>query len=234
MDRHVDRHQVLPPIVTAALPTALPVLPALRPLLPGNGLRRGGVVSVSGGPGATSLLLALLAGTSAVGGWCAVVNLPTLGPAAAAELGVDLERLVVVPSPGRRWAGVVAGLLDGFDVVAVRPPGRVGPGDARRLLGRARERGATLLTVGDWSGAGLRLSVSAPRWQGVGGEGRGRLRARCLTVRTQGRGAAAQPRLARLWLPAPGGGCTAAPAAPAAPFTESGGRAATTAAGTGS
>ena len=188
----------------------LPVLPALRSLFPGDGPRRGTVVSVLGGLGGTSLLLALLAGVSAAGGWCATVGLPALGPPAAAELGVDLERLAAVPVPGPRWANVTAGLLDGFDAVAIRPPARVRAGDTRRLLGRARERGAVLFTAGSWEGAELRMSVSAPRWQGVDEQGHGRLRARCLAVRVEGRGAAARPRLAMLWLPAPGGGCVAA------------------------
>lgn len=196
------------------VPPVLPVLPALRPLLPGDGLRRGGTVSVLGGFGATSLLLALLAGASAAGGWCAAVRFPALGPLAAAELGVDLARLVVVPAPGPRWVSVVAGLLEGFEVVAIRPPGQVRAGDARRLQGRARERGAVLLTAGAWQGAEVRMSVSAPRWQGLDAGGHGRLRARCLTVRVEGRGAAARPRRARLWLPAPEGGCATARTAP--------------------
>src|SRR6476660_8273685 len=78
----------------------LPVLPALEPLLPGAGLRRGSVVAVSG---STSLLCALLAGASQAGSWCAVVGLPDLGLVAAAGLGVALERLALVPDPGSQW-----------------------------------------------------------------------------------------------------------------------------------
>ncbi|MDQ6948456.1 MAG: hypothetical protein M3256_19920, partial [Actinomycetota bacterium] len=48
----------------------LPVLPALRPLLPHGGLRRGSVVSVVG---STSLTLAVVAAASAAGSWCAAV-----------------------------------------------------------------------------------------------------------------------------------------------------------------
>src|SRR5262245_20127568 len=51
----------------------LPVLDPLAPLLPGGGLRRGSVVSVASG--STSLALALLAGASAAGSWCAAVGL---------------------------------------------------------------------------------------------------------------------------------------------------------------
>ena len=42
--------------------------------------------------GATSILLALLAGASAAGSWCAVVGMPSLGLVAAAELGIALDR----------------------------------------------------------------------------------------------------------------------------------------------
>jgi hypothetical protein len=63
----------------------LPVLPALRELLPG-GLRRGTVVAV-GGWGL--LCLAVVAGASAAGAWCAAVGMPQLGVAAAAEAGLD-------------------------------------------------------------------------------------------------------------------------------------------------
>ena len=63
---------------------SLPVVPALRPLLPGGGLRRGSTVAINGqtsipGTGATSLLFAVLAEASAAGSWCAVVGLPRLG-----------------------------------------------------------------------------------------------------------------------------------------------------------
>src|SRR3954463_126996 len=52
----------------------LPVLRALEELLPDRGLRRGPTVAVGGGVGATSLALALAAGPSAAGSWCAAVG----------------------------------------------------------------------------------------------------------------------------------------------------------------
>ncbi|HET7488555.1 MAG TPA: hypothetical protein VFJ85_11545 [Acidimicrobiales bacterium] len=178
----------------------LPVLPALAGLFPGEGLRRGSTVAVAG---ATSLVLALLAGPSAAGSWCAVVGLPTLGPAAAADVGVDLGRLALVPAPGGEWAAVAAALLDGLDVVVVRPPGRVRAADARRLAARARERGAVLVPLGPWDGADLHLSVARSTWHGLA-EGSGHLTSRLLEVVAEGRGAAARPRRARLWLPGAG------------------------------
>src|SRR5207302_7365787 len=76
--------------VSLARERTLPVLPALAELLPEGGLRRGSTVTVLGD--ATSLALALLAGPSQAGSWCAAVGLPSLGLVAAAEVGIVLER----------------------------------------------------------------------------------------------------------------------------------------------
>jgi len=197
----------------------LPVLDPLASLLPGGGLRRGAVVGVSG---STSLALALLAGPSAAGSWCGAVGLASLGVVAAAELGVELERfpLVAAPAGGEEWAWAVAALLDAVDVVLARPPARVNVGDARRLAARARERSAVLVVTGAalaWPEAlDVRLEAESAAWEGVG-EGHGRLRARRVEVVAGGRGAAARPRRAVLWLPGLGGGVAVAPAPVAAP-----------------
>lgn len=135
----------------------LPVVPALESLFPGGGLRRGSTVAVTG---STSLALAVMAGPSAAGSWCAVVGLPALGLVAAAEMGVALDRLALVPAPGPEWPAVVAALLDALDVVMVGAGPWVRPADSRRLVARARERGAVLLVVGGWDGADVRLSVA--------------------------------------------------------------------------
>ena len=131
-------------VVERAGERPLPVLSALSPLLP-DGLRRGSAVAVRGSAG---LLLALLAGPSRAGAWCAVVGLPGLGLVAAAETGVALERLALVPDPGPDWAAVAGALLDAMDVVVVAPRGRVLDGDVRRLAARARQRGAVLVPFG--------------------------------------------------------------------------------------
>ncbi len=175
----------------------LPVLPSLAELLPGGGLRRGSTVTVTG---STSLLLALLAGPSRDGSWCAAVGLPGLGLLAAAETGVVLARLVLVPKPGAQWLAVTAALLDGLDVVVVHPPARLQPTTARRLSARARERGAVLLSTGGWDGAEVALTVLGGRWAGLG-SGHGRLRRGELDVEVTGRGAASRPRRAQVCLP---------------------------------
>ena len=192
----------------------LPVLPALRPLLPGAGLRRGSVVAVAG---SASLALAVVAAASAEGSWGAAVGVPALGPVAAAELGIVLERFPLVPTTGTDgpggWAAVVAALLDALDVVVARPDRSVRPSDARRLAARARERGSVLVAVGGalWPAADVRLTVARAEWVGLGG-GWGRLRGRRLEVVAGGRGSAARERRVALWLPHPDGGV--APAEP--------------------
>jgi membrane protein implicated in regulation of membrane protease activity len=169
----------------------LPVPAPLDALFPDGGLRRGSVVAVEG---SVWLALALAAAASAAGSWCAVVGMPTLGPAAAAEVGIELSRLVLVPSPGTQWATTVAALLDGFDVVLARPAREVRPAEARRLAVRARERRAAIVAVGDWPEAvDLRLRVTGTEWTGLS-SGYGRIAARHCRVASLGRGAAARER----------------------------------------
>jgi len=186
---------------TLAADQVLPVPAAFQPLLPGHGLRRGSTVAVSR---SASLALALVAGASAAGSWVAAVGLPDLGVVAAAESGLALERLALVPYPRPEvWATVVATLLDAIDVVLVRTPSGLRAADARRLSARARERGAVLIPLGTWSEpADLRLAVTASEWQGLG-QGHGRLESRWVEVVAGGRGAATRERRAWLWLPGP-------------------------------
>ena len=189
----------------------LPVVPALAGLLPDTGLRRGSTVAVHGG---TSLLLALLAAATTSGSWAAVVGMPSLGVAAAAEYGVDVTRLALVPHPGAELPAVVAALLDGVDLVALQPE-TLQPAVARRLSARARHRGAVLLSAGAWPGADVELACRRSAWSGPA-SGYGHLQSRRVQVRAHGRGAAARPVRAELHLPAADGSVTPAPTSPSA------------------
>ena len=187
----------------AVLPggAVLPVLPPLRKLLPAGGLPRGSVVAT----GNWSLLcLALVAGASAAGSWCAVAGLPYLGVAAAADAGLDLGRMLLIADPGPGWPQVVASLLDGCELMLLRPPDRPAAPVRRRLEATVRRSGGVLVVAGDWDGAQIRLLVSRQEWTGIGA-GHGRLRARRVRVVADGRGAAARPRARWLWLPGPDG-----------------------------
>jgi hypothetical protein len=166
----------------------VPVSESVQQLLPGGALRRGTVISVEGPPGAgsTSLLFRLVAAASNDGSWVALVGMPDAGLLAAAEAGVSLERVAVIPEPGGHWPLVTAALLDAIDLVVVRPSTRVRAQDARRLATRARDRGGVLLVAGAWP-------ARQGRWEGLA-DGHGFLRARTLDVVTGGRGAAARQR----------------------------------------
>jgi hypothetical protein len=185
----------------------LPVVAPLAGLLPAGGLRRGSTVAVAAGIGATSLLTALLARASAAGAWVGVVGRPELGLVAAAEAGIALERLALIPYPGADLVAVAAALLDGLDLVAVPAQGMRAP-ERQRLAARARQRGAVLLPLGPWPGADVELSCAGVCWQGVDGRaggGAGRLRARQVQVRLHGRGVAPGGRDTALLLPGPAG-----------------------------
>jgi hypothetical protein len=189
----------------------LPVGDALAGLLPA-GLRRGSLMSVSG---SVSLLLALLAASSGAGAWCALVGFPPISAEAAVEQGIDLSRLAIVPAGDTAaqpdsWTTAVGALLDAVDIVAARPPPRLAPGDVRRLAARARTHDAVLVCYLDagaqsWPGTEVHLRAADGDWSGIGA-GYGRLRQRQLTVHAQGRGQAARPRSATLWLPSGTGG----------------------------
>jgi hypothetical protein len=178
---------------------SLSTIPALATVLPGGAMQPGGVYSVQG---AASLVMALLAGPSAEGAWCAVVGMPGFGAEAAARLGVDLDRLVLVPSPGDRWFSVTAALADAVSVVAVAPQSRVGDAEAARLAARLRQRRAVLIVCGAWPRVDARLGVASSRWSGVG-DGHGYLNARELTVVAESR-SWGRERTARLVLTADG------------------------------
>jgi hypothetical protein len=191
----------------------LPVLPALRELLP-RGLARGTVVAVAE---FGLLCLALAAAASADGAWCGIAGLPEAGVLAAAGLGLDAGRILLVPDPGPAWPQVTASLLDGCELVLLRLPrptggttGGTGPAQARRRLEATLRRGrGVLLVAGDWPGAQHRLRVVTQRWTGLG-DGHGRLRACCAQVAADGRGEAAMTRTRWLWLPGEDGGVSLA------------------------
>lgn len=180
----------------------LPTTPALRPLLPDGGLRRGTTIGVAG-TGATSLSFALLAEVAASGAWCAAVGLGSLGLLAAEHAGVALSRFVLVPDPGAEWPTIVATLFDAFEIVLLRPPTRIGGPLQHRMTARVRERQRVLVVAADDT-AGLapdvKLTGATGVWEGLGW-GAGHLRTRQLQVRAEGRRLAGHPRHTTVWLP---------------------------------
>jgi len=207
--------------LSAASERLLPVPPAFVDLVPLGGLVRGSTVATTGGA-ATSLALALAGPTTTSGAWCAVVGLAHLGLLAAAELGVSLERTLLVADPGpQEWAATVAALLDAVEVVLVQPSHTLTPTTQRRLVARARDRGSVLVQAGGhvrvWATQpDLVVTSGASQWEGLGA-GHGRLRARRVEVSVAGRRAATRTRHGVLWLPGSDGHITRAEPLAAAP-----------------
>jgi hypothetical protein len=200
--------------VSSAATRLLPVPRPLVSLFPDGALRRGSTTLVVGAPGrgATTLALALLATASSSGCWCAAAGLSDPGVVAMAELGIDLRRVVFVPRPKAGWAEAAGELLNGVDVVLVRPPGRARLTAARHLTARARERQSALVILADraesWAVAtDVTLTVMAAEWHGAG-HGEGHLRGRRAEVRVSGRGSAGRAVCHSLWLPSGTGAIT--------------------------
>ncbi|MCW2787077.1 MAG: hypothetical protein JWP74_3594 [Marmoricola sp.] len=172
----------------------IPVIthPALADLLQ---LRTGGAYEVD----SASLAMLLLATPSQEGAWSAVVGAADFGIEAAAELGVDLTRTVLVPDPGEHWLEATAALVDVVSLVLLRPPGDVTARAASRMDARLRKRASTLIVWGRWPGSEARISLRSSSWSGVG-EGHGRLTSRRAVIAVQ-RGSA-PARETELWLPA--------------------------------
>ncbi len=206
------------PTLTAvpASERTLPVHESLVDLLPV--LQRGSTVACNGRAG-VSLALALAAAPSREGAWVGVAGLPELGLRAAADMGVELQRLVMVNGDSP-WVDVLAAMIDGFDVILVgervgqragQRAGRLTSGAVRRLQARVQSRGVVLLTVGVPAfGADLQLTADDDQWVGLG-DGHGVATGRRVLVKLSGR-RMPRPRRATMWLPDARGGIVAAPA----------------------
>jgi len=125
------------------------------------------------GVDSASLALALAAGASQAGEWVGFAGCPDFGAEAAAELGVELSRTVLVPDPGEHWLEVTAALVDVLRVVVLRPPASVDARAAGVLDSRLRTRSAVLVVWGDWRRVEARVSVESSQWTGpLAGDGR--------------------------------------------------------------
>ena len=178
--------------VTLAKSRIVPLSEPWASLTPGGGLRRGSTVVVHAQPGlgGLSVGLSLLSDASAKGHWAAVVGVDDPGVVAMSDLGVDLRRVLFVPRPRGAWAEAAGDLLDGVDLLIVRPPSRASHGAARKLMDRVRERGIVLIVLTEprapWPlPADLSFHLVSSRWIMSS-----RLDARYVTLRVSGRGEA--------------------------------------------
>ena len=156
----------------------IPTLPGLCDVVP---LRAGATYAVD----SASLALALAAGASRAGEWVGFAGCSDFGAEAAAEVGIELSRTVLVPDPGEHWLEVAAALVDVLRVVVLRPPASVDQRTAGILDSRLRNRSAVLVVQGPWPRVEARLSTQESGWSGPAA-GAGRLehrRARVLVHR---------------------------------------------------
>lgn len=153
------------------------------------GLARPGTVGVL--DGSPTALLGLLARVTAAGGHAAIVGLPQLGLAAAAEMGAVLDRLVWIPDPGPDPLAVTAVLVDGMALVVLDPAGAaLAPSRTRAITARVRRGpGALVVAGGDWPGADVRVEAAVTGGVGLGC-GHGRIRGLDLAVRIRSRSGA--------------------------------------------
>lgn len=134
-------------------------LPGLADLVP---LHAGATYSVD----TASLALALAAGASRAGEWVGFAGCADFGAEAAAELGIELTRTVLVPDPGEHWLEVTAALVDVLRVVVLRPPASVDARTAGILDSRLRTRSAVLVVHGDWPRVAARVRLEESDWRG--------------------------------------------------------------------
>ena len=137
----------------------VPTLPALTDIV---SLHAGEAYAVD----SASLALALAAGASRAGEWVGFAGCPDFGAEAAADLGIELSRTVLVPDPGEHWLEVTAALVDVLRVVVLRPPASVDQRTAGVLDARLRTRSAVLVVHGHWPRVAARLSTDESVWSG--------------------------------------------------------------------
>jgi hypothetical protein len=160
---------------TAVEVVGLPTPAALHRVLPA--LRVGGVHAVD----SRSLALQMLAAAMPAGGWGAIVGLADVGVEAAADAGVPVDRVVLVPQPGEAWASAVAGFAEVLPVVLAARPARLAPAEAARLAARVRGADGCLLVLGDWPQPASRIRTLGASWGGAD-DGLGRIRTARLEV----------------------------------------------------
>lgn len=215
-----DQIAKISPIVLAG-EHLVPVSEVFHDVLPAGGLQRGWFVKMRGTGSVRALSWGLVAKASQAGGWVAVVDVCGINLSAAHELGVAIERVLVIECPDRtQWSTVIASLIGAVDVVVFgAPQHRVTPSEVRRMVSRARERGSVLFELDDHSDhnrtpgrnsgidAGvhdIEFTTSTVAWNGLG-EGYGYVAERHMKVEAAGRRIGGRSRCAHFGLPAADG-----------------------------
>lgn len=196
--------------LVAAQDRVLEVSPGLQMLLPNQTLVRGTTLSFIAqrqSSGLTSLAFALASHATQNGSWCAALGLSDLGLGGVRDLGVDLERVALVPrveADSETWGSVASALIDTCDVVIIRVPrDRAGVKYERvvhRLVTRARQRDAVLFVLSPFAIGDVQFRVTKTHWEGIG-KGHGHLQARQIDAQVSGKASASRERSISLWLP---------------------------------
>lgn len=137
----------------------VPTLSGIAKLVP---LHAGATYAVD----SAALALALVAGASQAGEWVGFAGCADFGVEAAAELGIELSRTVLVPDPGEHWLEVTAALVDVLRVVVLRPPASVSERTSGILDSRLRTRSSVLVVHGQWPRVEARVSIERSGWFG--------------------------------------------------------------------
>ena len=184
-------------------------------LLPGGGIQRGWTTRVDGSASARALAWSLLGEATTGGRWVAAVNVPGISLAAASELGVAVERVLVVRNVSAEvWSSAVGALIGAVDAIVFGAPmHRVRPSDYRQMASRCRERGTVLMELApgpltpsrhrESQGQlqyDLSFHVEPSKWEGLG-QGHGHLQSRVAKVSVAGRRAPGQGRHDHFELP---------------------------------
>lgn len=189
--------------IVLARDRTFPVVDELSELFADRGIQRGSTIGVAGNA-AVSLAVALSVGVSRSGGWVVAVGLPSVGSLAASELGAELSRWAFIDKPGNQAGDVIHALAASVDLVLVGPGIKLRTGYGRRIVARMRERGTSVIAVGNPrlfdSRVDVSLRIKQAAWTGIG-SGHGRLISRRVEIEATGRGANASPRQQLLWLP---------------------------------
>ena len=126
------------------------VAPELSVLFP-RGCIEPGAVYHCGGPGALSVVCALVGTATRDNKWTAFVNMSFLNMDAVADYGVALQRVVSVQCPAflsaEKHAQVLGSLVEGCDLVVTSDP-QCSPSGARSVVARAKRNRTSVFIVG--------------------------------------------------------------------------------------
>lgn len=205
----LEQHRRIAPTVLAA-EQILPIPEIFHSIVPGGGLQRGWTTRVEGDSSARAFAWAMLSEVTTAGGWIATVDVSGISLEAAREVGVAIERVLIVTSPDRSsWSATIGALIGAVDVIVFGAPRhRVQPREYRRMASRCRERGTVLVELASANEGQLQYDVTFDvepiAWRGLG-QGFGRLQSRDLDVSATGRRMRGGTRHGRFEIPAADG-----------------------------